>query len=101
MSVKITIDLSERNLKEMGSNWVSEQIERRRDANVPVCARVFIKYDDIDLVLGTNDCNSSKGKSRKLTISETEIIDMWDSLSLSDSNFSSSNLIIFLKRLKA
>ena len=101
MSVRVAIDLNERNLKEIESNWIVEQVGRRRDANVPACVRVFINYDDIELVLGTGDCNFSKGKGRVMTESENKIVQLWDRYSLSKRGFTPNNLINFLKQLKA
>jgi len=40
------------------------------------------------------------GRSRELTASENEIFKLWNKLHLSDEDFTSGNLIAFLKQLR-
>lgn len=99
MGVRIIIGTSERNLSDIEQNWVNEQITRRRQQGVPACVKVIMDLDGIDISLATADCQGLGGLSRQLTAAEIEVVDLWNRLHLGDENFSSGNLVAFLKQI--
>ncbi|TVT47100.1 MAG: hypothetical protein FHK82_18215 [Sedimenticola thiotaurini] len=100
MASKIIIGSSERDINNIEPNWINEQINRRRNEGVPVCVRIIIEKGDINISLATSDCPSSAGIRRTLTGAENEILNLWNRLHLSETNFSSGNLVAFLKQLR-
>ena len=100
MGVRIVIGSSERNINNIDPNWINEQVNRRRNEGVPACVRIIIEEGDINLSLATSDCPSSDGVRRTLTGSENEVLDLWNKLHLSETDFSSGNLVAFLKQLR-
>lgn len=100
MGVRIVVGSSEREIKNIDPNWINEQVNRRRNEGVPVCVRILIDEGDINLSLTTSDCPSSGGVRRTLTGSENEVLNLWNKLHLSETDFSSGNLVAFLKQLR-
>lgn len=100
MSVRVIIGTSERDLKNIESNWVNEQINRRKEEGAPICIRVLIEHGDINITLSTPDCPCGSGKPRRLTNSENEVLELWNSCHLNENRFSSGNLVSFLKQLR-
>lgn len=100
MGVRVIIGSSERDLKNIEPNWITEQVNIRRRDGAPVCVKILIDHNDINLALATFDCPSSLGVRRKLTGPEKEVIDLWKKLHLSENQFSAGNLIAFLKQLR-
>ena len=100
MGIRVLIGSSERDINNIEPNWINEQVNRRRSEGVPVCAKVIIEEGDINLSLATSDCPSTGGGNRRLTGPEKEVVDLWNKLHLSETNFSSGNLVAFLKQLR-
>ena len=86
-------------LKSVSSSWVNEQINNRKKDGAPVCVRVLIKSDNVNVALSTIDCPCSSGGGRLPNHQEREILELWGRLHLNDANFSSGNLVAFLKRV--
>lgn len=100
MSVILAIGSSGNyNLKDVGSSWINGQINSRKKDGVPVCVKVIIKNDNVDIVLATADCPCSRGGGREPNHQEQGIFDLWKKLHLDDTNFSAGNLIGFLKQV--
>ncbi|MFP3984340.1 MAG: hypothetical protein ACLFV2_11715 [Desulfurivibrionaceae bacterium] len=99
MSIRIQIGTSERDISDIESNWVNEQINRRKKDGVPICVRISIKQEDINISLATNDCPKGGGGGRPPNKREKEIFDLWDKLHLNQESFSIGNLIAFLKKI--
>lgn len=100
MSIRIQIGKSERAIEEIEPNWITEQINRRRHEDVPVCVRITINTGSINLSLATSDCPKSSASSRKPNTQENEIFDLWERLHLNNSGFSPGNLVAFIKQLR-
>jgi|WetSurMetagenome_2_1015567.scaffolds.fasta_scaffold625284_1 hypothetical protein len=100
MSVMLTIGSDgDRNLTEVSSSWINEQINRRKKDGIPLCVRVLIKTDCVNVALATIDCACSRGGGRIPNHHEREILELWSKLHLNDANFSAGNLIAFLKQV--
>lgn len=99
MGVRVVIGSSDRDINNIEPNWINEQIGRRKSEGVPVCVRVLIDHGDINISLATSDCPSSSSGNRRLTGPENEVVDLWKKLHLDKNDFSSGNLVVFLKQL--
>lgn len=100
MSVMLAIGSSgDYNLKDVGSSWINGQINSRKKDGVPVCVRVLIKTDSVNIALATTDCPCSQGSGRIPNSQERAILELWTKLHLNNANFSAGNLIAFLKQV--
>lgn len=100
MAVRITIGSVERNLADADSSWINQQVNGLRRDNLPVCVRVSIQTQDVNIMLSTSDCPAGPGGSRQLRPSEASLFDLWAKLHLNESTFSAGNLIAFLHQIK-
>lgn len=66
MSIRVQIGTSERDISVIEPNWVNEQIDRRKIDGAPICVRVSIKQEDINISLATNDCPKDGGGGGRL-----------------------------------
>ncbi|MBW8042338.1 MAG: hypothetical protein FVQ85_20405 [Planctomycetes bacterium] len=96
--VKIKIGGEERNLTEIDTSWINQQINRQRKDG-PVCVRVTIKHDPIDMILSSGDCPRAGG-GRQARPQEKEIFDLWDKHRLNETDFPSGQLVAFIKQLQ-
>lgn len=86
-------------LKDVGSSWIAGQIDSRKKDGVPVCVRIHIKTDNVNVALATTDCPCSGGSGRMPNRQEQKIFELWKKLHLNNTNFSAGNLIAFLKQV--
>jgi hypothetical protein len=100
MSIKVQIGTNERDISNMESNWVNEQINRRKKDGVSVCVRVSINQRDINIKLATKACQGGRSVGgRTPNNHEKEIFDLWNKLHLNRESFSGGNLVAFLKQI--
>lgn len=99
MTIKVTIGTSERNIDDIGPNWITDQINRRRKDGVQICVRISINTPNLNLSLATPGCAKSAGGGRAPNPQEKEVFDMWDKFNLNTQDFSPGNLVAFLKQL--
>lgn len=96
--VKVKIGSEERNIEDVDSSWINQQINRRRKDG-PVCVRVTINDDDINMVLSSGDCPRVGGGRRPPGPQEKEIFDLWDKHRLNEIDFPSGQLVAFIKQI--
>ena len=96
--VKIKIGSEERNKEDVDSNWINQQINRRREDG-PVCVRVTIKNNGINMILSSGECPRNGGSRRPPRPREKEIFDLWDKHGLNEVDFPSGHLVAFMKQL--
>lgn len=97
--IRVRIGESERNSSDADPNWVNQQINGLKRDGRPVCVRVTIKLDSVDMVLSTPDCGSGGGGGRPPNLKEKQIIDRWNQLHLNTHDFTGGNLVAFLKQI--
>lgn len=97
--VKIKIGSEERNIEDINSSWINQQINRRRKDG-PVCVRVTINDDAINMVLSSGDCPRTGGGVRPARTQEKEIFVLWGKHRLNEANFPSGQLVAFIKQLQ-
>ena len=96
--VKVKIASEERSVEDVNPSWINQQIDRRRKDG-PVCVRVTIHDDGINMVLSSGDCPRSAGGGRPPRHQERAIFDLWDKHRLNEPNFPSGHLVAFIKQL--
>lgn len=97
--IEIQIDGSKKSIDEDYESWVNQQINNRRKDGQIICVRVFIKEEQINLILSSRKCPSIGG-SRPLHAKEKVIVDLWNKCRLNTSDFHGGNLIAFLKQVR-
>lgn len=98
MSVEVQIGSEKRSIDDASPSWINDQINRRRKDGSPVCVRVSIIKNSINLILSTPACPSGGGGG-SLNTQEEEIVDLWRKHHLSGENFTGGNLVSFLKQI--
>jgi len=79
--------------------WINRQIMGRRKDGVPVCVRLEIHQNDLNIVLVTAGCRGSLGSGRPPNTDESAIFALWEKRGMNDPNFSGGNLVAFLHQL--
>lgn len=99
--VKIQINGIEQELSSVSRSWIHEQINNRQKNRAPVCVRVFIKIDEVDIVLSSGDCPQFGSSGRKTTPKEDYLFELWESRHLKSSPINSGHLVAFLQQLES
>jgi hypothetical protein len=97
--IKVRIGESERELSDATPQWINEQIGRRREDGISVCVQVLINTGSVNLALSTPTCGGGGGSGRPPNPQERELLSLWERLHLNTQDFSSGNLVAFLKQI--
>lgn len=98
MSGTVRIGNDERALDGADAQWVTEQLNRRRQVGEAVCVRVTICTGNIDFTLASGDCPMGGGMSRPLTADEEKALESWKRFGLDGSGFPAGKLVAFLQQ---
>lgn len=98
IDIRIRINGTEKTYQEADTGWIIQQINRRRADGQLVCVEVIVHAPAIDMILSTPTCTGTGG-SRLPNSTEKRIFDLWDRYHLSRPNFTSDDVINFLKQL--
>jgi len=98
--IRVSIAGEERYLQDADSDWVTQQVERRRKDDLPVCITVAINTPDLAITLATPEC-ARGGGGRAPTSREASVIELWRQMGLNSSSWAPGNLVAFLKRLRS
>jgi hypothetical protein len=97
--IVVRIGSEERTYSDADSQWVAQQIQRRREAGTAPCVQVRIDLPGLDIRLGTLQCPRGAG-GRPARPAEQRIIDAWMKHRLDrDAEFSPGAVVAFLKEL--
>jgi hypothetical protein len=88
------------NPRDIDENWANQQINRRRDDRRPVCIRVTIIDDSVNIILASADCTNIAGGDRPPNSKEQSIFDLWERVGMKKKEFHGGNLIAFHKQLR-
>ena len=97
--VRIQIGDSERELGSASESWINQHIKRRKAAGTPVCIRVIIREDRVNMTLSTSHCHNVSGGGRPPNRCEQEIFDLWEKRGMNEDDFHGGHVISFLKQL--
>ena len=99
--IEISIGGMPRAINSANESWINEQINKRREADEPVCVRVTVKTDDADLVFSSPGCKTSgRAVSRELSRTENQIRELWQKRGLNTNDFTGGSVVAFLKQLE-
>lgn len=99
--IKVQIDNLEQELSSLTESWLHEQIINRQKDGIPVCVRVLIKTESINLVLSSGNCTNFGSSDRQPSTTENKIFDSWEELNLGADQINSNSLVVFLKKIKS
>ena len=88
------------NPRDIDENWINQQINRRKGERRPVCVRVTIKDDSVNIILASADCTNIGGGDRPPNSKEQGIFDLWDRVGMKKKECHGNNLVAFLKQLR-
>ena len=98
--VTVTIGSDGRTGEEADPQWVTQEINRRRQDGQAVCVRVQIHEDGVAVALSTPDCSSRAGGGRPPNAKEQRIFDLWAQHRLNTNDFGPGELVAFLRQLR-
>ncbi len=96
--IQVQIGGITKDVKDVSSSWLHEQLDRRRRDNQPVCVQVRIDTPQVRMTLRTPDCPSPAG-GREANPQEKRIFELWEKLRLNSSEFTGGNLMAFLRQV--
>lgn len=96
---KIQIGTSEHKFCDVSESWIHNQVHERQKDGQPVCAKVTLKGDGVDMLLSTPQCSHGHSGSRRPKEKEEEIFKLWEKEHLNELNWTADNLIAFIKRV--
>ncbi len=100
MTIRVMIGSIEKDIADADPGWINDQINRRRHDGEPVCVKVTINEEPINVILTTSDCPNRGGGGRPPNTQESEILSLWKKLHLDDKDFTGGNLVAFLRQLR-
>lgn len=101
ISIRIGEEERQVDLDSLDSQWINQQIVNRQNQGENSCVIIRIQKDGINLMLATPDCSlGGSGNAPPPNPQEQAIIDLWRERGLSNTDFSSGNVVAFLKQLK-
>ncbi|WP_332687980.1 hypothetical protein [Devosia sp.] len=94
----ISINNETRPLEQADANWITRQINGRREDGVSVCVRVSIQSPNINVALATSGCQSGGGSGggRAPNNGERDVLDLWERHKLNQSDFPAGQLVAFV-----
>jgi hypothetical protein len=98
--IRVSVNGTERDLREISVPWLREHIKPARNKGLPVCVKVTIKSGDIDMFLSTPGCGGAGGGGRPPRPKEKEIFDLWEKRGLNADDFVIGQLNAFLNQIK-
>lgn len=101
--ITITIGSEQRSLQDFTSQWVHDQLARRRNDNAVVCVKVAIDQTPLNMILSTPGCAASVQRVASLrqpNPQESQIYALWDRQGLNNSGFTGSQVIAFVQQLR-
>jgi hypothetical protein len=95
----ISIGNESRSLEQADPEWITQQIQRRRQDAASVCVRIQINSPDLNISFATPSCASSgRGGGRPPNAREREVLDLWAKHGLNDQQFSPGSVVAFVKQ---
>lgn len=98
--IRVQIGLSDYDLKDVREDWLNREINGRRHDEIPVCVKVILRADNVDMVLSTPACGSGGG-GRPATPQESAILKIWAQQHLNGNDFTGGNVIALLKQIQS
>lgn len=97
----VTIAGEQKNLEAVTESWINKTINKAKSQGLPICARVRVHENDLNLNLSTPGCGGGRGGGRRPNEKERRVFSLWKQQGLNNSNFRGGNLVAFLKQLQS
>lgn len=98
--VTVEIEGDARAFEEAEESWMNQQINLRRRDGEPVCVKVTIRSEAVNIVLISADCPHRVRGGRAPNPMEKRLLDLWRECGLYDPDFRGGHLIAFLKQMR-
>ena len=98
--VTVTIGSDSRAGEEADPQWVTQEINRRRQDGQAVCVRVQIQEDGVAVALSTPNCSGGAGGGRPPNAKEQRILDLWAQHRLNTNEFGPGEVVAFVRQLR-
>ena len=99
--IEIDINGQKYDFPDVNEGFINEQIRRRQKDGLPVCIRIHINQNGIDLSLSCGECGGGgAGGVRKPTIAGQEIFNLWKKFGCGGGEINPGKLIAFLNQIK-
>ena len=96
----VKIGSEERPIQQVDSQWINQEINRRRESGVDVCVVVQLAEPGVNLTLATPSCGSGGGGGgRPPNDKESDVLTLWNHRGMGQADFTGGNLVAFLKQL--
>jgi hypothetical protein len=80
--------------------WIAQTIRGLRADIQPICVRVTVVGDDVNVALTAGTCPAGTGAGRAPNPSERALLDLWARCGLAGTEFSPGQLIQCIKRIE-
>lgn len=99
--IRVQINSEERTFApgDLPERWIAQEIGKARESSLPVCVRVHIQSDGLDIGFASAGCGGGGG-GRAAQPHETAIIELWREHRLSDREPNPGSVIAFLKQVR-
>ena len=98
--VTVTIGSDSRPGEEADPQWVTQEINRRRQDGQAVCVQVQIHEDGVAVALSTPSCSGGAGGGRAPNAKEQRILELWAQHRLNTNEFGAGELVAFLRQVR-
>jgi hypothetical protein len=99
--IRVIIGDSERGIDKAQISWLREQILPRRNDGMPVCVKVLIKTDSLNIQLTTPGCSGGASGGRAPNSEERRILQLWERCGMDRDDFEIAELNAFLNDIKS
>ena len=101
LSATVSINGEERRYDRLIEQWISQRLKELRSQSVPICVKVSVTGDGVNLGLSSGGCSGGTGGGgRAPNLQEADILSKWEQRGLREVELNPGKLIAFLHQLK-
>lgn len=90
--ISLTINGEPYSFQDITPDWINQQIHHHQANHQPVCVKIFIRQNGLDMILATSGCPDSGGVSaRRPNPREQKLFDLWRKFDLDGTHFTGGN----------
>ena len=99
--ISLTINGEPYPFQDITPDWINHQIHHCQANHQPVCVKIFVRQNGLDMILATSGCpDSGRASARRPNPREQELFDLWRKFDLDGTHFTGGNLVAFLAHLR-
>ncbi|EKD1484341.1 hypothetical protein AB6E05_10795 [Vibrio alginolyticus] len=95
--IRIEINEERQELAKTNPDWITEQIKGRLEQSIPVCVKVHITLENVNMTLSCGDCVSGASGGRLPNEEERRVLAIWEDFGCGKMPINISNIVKFLK----